>query len=61
LRKKRELNMLIEYFSDGMKLYARIYGESGYRVYTCGWLDDGSAEEGIITLHNILINIKGVI
>jgi hypothetical protein len=53
--------MLIEYFNDGMKLYARVHGESGYRVYTCGWLDDGSAEEGIITLHNILINIQEVI
>jgi hypothetical protein len=53
--------MLIEYFSDGMKLYARIYGNSGYSVYTCGWLDDGSAETGIETLHDILINIKGVL
>jgi hypothetical protein len=53
--------MLIEYFSDGMKLYARIYGESGYNIYTCGWLDDGSAETGIETLHGILINIKEVL
>ena len=53
--------MLIEYFSDGMKLYARVYGESGHHVYTCGWIDDGSAETGIETLHKILINIPEVL
>lgn len=54
--------MLIEYFSDGLKLYARIYGSSkGYHVMTMGWLDDGSAEIGIETMHDILINIKEVI
>lgn len=50
--------MRIDYYSDGYKLYARIYlgrNEKDYQHYTCGWLDDGTAESGIEALHEILI------
>lgn len=50
--------MLIEYFSDGIKLFARVHDASGYNVYTMGWLDDNSAEKGIQDLHWVLINSK---
>ena len=48
--------MLIEYFSDGLKLYARVYDAQGYAVYTMGWLDDGTAEKGVADLHWVIIN-----
>jgi hypothetical protein len=48
--------MLIEYFTDGLKLFARVHDASGYNVYTMGWLDDGSAESGIVDLHWFIIN-----
>ena len=48
--------MLIEYFSDGLKLFARVYDSSGYdEYYTLGYLGDGSAESGIIDLHKFLL------
>lgn len=53
--------MLIQYYSDGLKIYARVYNcvgfkESCYVNYTAGWITDGSAEQGIIDLHYLLLN-----
>lgn len=49
--------MLITYYSNGQQLFATIHGHERKQYnYTCGWLDDGTAESGIITLHGLILD-----
>lgn len=48
--------MIIQYYTDGYKLFARVHLSDSV-IHTCmGWLDDGSAEKGIICLHELIID-----